>query len=73
MKNVFIKKYNLREFALEESRELQEVLTGTDVDNIDWNTDEVFSVDDMIEQMLQEIQTEHIDNNLLIKLFRELK
>ena len=73
LKNVFIKKYNLREFALEESRELQEVLTGTDVDNIDWNTDEVFSVDDMIEQMLQEIQTEHIDNNLLIKLFRELK
>lgn len=68
----FIDKYNLREFTMEESADLQSALSDTEM-NINWDQTELASVDEMVEQMLSEINTDHIDNNKLIEIYKELK
>lgn len=69
IKATFIEKYDLREFTIEESSEIQEALseTETDVDEKELGT-----VDEMVVEMLDDIESEHIDNSLLQKIYQEL-
>jgi len=69
LKAAFIEKYDLREFTIEESSEIQEALseTETDVDESELGT-----VDEMVVEMLDDIESEHIDNSLLQKIYQEL-
>lgn len=72
-----IEKYNLREFSMEESYEIQQALTETSTEvsgsiNVE-NIDKLDSVDDLVVQMLNNINSEHIDNQLLIETYRAIK
>jgi len=70
----FLEDYKLREFALEESKELMDALTETQT-NIVGNDGQfrLDSVDDLVTQMLQGINTDQIDNNMLIDIYRDLR
>ena len=72
LKQSFTEKYKLREFNLEESPEIREALSGTGMD-IDWEENPLASVDELVEQMLKEIDSEHFNNQLLIELYKELQ
>jgi hypothetical protein len=71
LKQTYTKKFKLREFSLEESVEVGEAFSETEVD-LNGDGAKIASVDEMIMEMLSRIRTEHIDNGLLIKLYREL-
>jgi len=72
LRQSFIEKYNLREFSMEESKEISAVLTGTQT-NIDANDIKLDSVDDLVIQMLTDIDSDHIDNNILIEEYRRIR
>jgi len=69
LKKTFIEKYNLREFSIEESSEINEALseTETNVDDKDLGT-----VDEMVVEMLGDIESDHINNELLTKIYQNL-
>lgn len=68
----FITDFELREFTLEESMELREALAETE-SGIDWTTQQLAGVDELVAQMLYEIESDHIDNATLIKIYDGLK
>jgi DNA repair exonuclease SbcCD nuclease subunit len=73
LKHSFTEKYNLREFTLEESLELKTVLSETEA-TIDWEDgDKLASVDELVEQMLHEICTDHVKSDTLVKIYQGLK
>ena len=72
LRQSFADKYRLREFTLEESSEIRSALCETEME-IDWEDDKLAGVDDLVEQMLREIASDHIDNQKLIDIYRELK
>lgn len=72
LRKSFTKKYKLRELVLEESPTIHGALSETEI-NIDWDNEELQGVNDLVMLMLKEINNEHIDNNLLIKLYQDLK
>lgn len=71
LKHSFTETYKLREFVLEESMELREALSDTET-KIDWDTTKLASVDELVEQMLNDISSDHIENDLLVKIYRRL-
>lgn len=72
LKQKFTEDYQLREFVLEESDELRHALSETE-SNIITDVDDIVSVDELVIQMLQEIESEHLDNNRLIEIYKKLK
>jgi DNA repair exonuclease SbcCD nuclease subunit len=68
----FIEKFNLREFTMDESREITAALTDTQT-SVDLENIKLDSVDDLVIQMLTDIDSEHIDNNLLIEQYQRIK
>ena len=64
-----IKKYNLRNFTLEESLELTETLSDTETDI---EIDELMSIDELIPQMLDRIESDKINNKKLIRIYNNL-
>lgn len=68
----FIDTYKLREFNMEESREIADALTNTHTD-VDLEDIKLDSVDDLVLQMLKDIDSEHIDNNLLIEQYQRIR
>lgn len=71
IKSLFVEKYDLREFAIEESRELANILSDTDVDLID-ATNPLKTVDELILEMLDTIDSPQIENDLLVRIYRTL-
>lgn len=72
LKQKFQEDYNLREFVMEESPELVELLTGTKT-NVDASDLGIASVDDLVVQMLHDIESERIDNTMLVDIYKGLK
>ncbi len=72
LKQSFAEKYSLREFTMEESHEIKAAISDTDID-IDWEDNKLAGVDELVEQMLREINSEHIDNQKLIDVYNELQ
>lgn len=72
VKQSYLDAYSLREFVLEESRAISDALTNTDteLENMDLNVD---SVDDLVIKMLSDIKSDHIENNMLIEIYSQLK
>ena len=66
----FIEDLGLREFGMEESSELTTSITDTEtvteIDGLD-------TIDEMVITMLGSIETDHIDNELLVKIYRDLR
>ena len=67
----FMEKYNLREFTLEESREITSALSDTET-NIDMENMKLKGVDELVVEMLSDIDTEHFDNKLLSEIYQGL-
>lgn len=66
----FIEKYQLREFTIEDSSEISNLISHTETEIYD---NELTNVFDMMIQLLNNIDSEHIDNNLLIEIYKSLK
>jgi len=72
IKKTMIENNNLREFTIEESCEIDEALSETETD-VDVDLDgELGTVDEMVVQMLGDIDNEHIDNEMLSNIYRNL-
>lgn len=74
LRQKMITDHNLREFSMDESREKDEVLSDTETE-IDVDTEdstEIGTIDEMVIQMLSEISSELIDNQLLIEQYKRL-
>lgn len=67
----FTEDYSLREFVMEESMHLKEALTETKSE-VDWEEHKLSSVDDLVVQMLRDIESEHINNQKLVEIYRDL-
>lgn len=66
IKQAFVSKYNLREFTLEESKDISNALKfGDDVEDT-----ELMSVDELIMEMLNSIEAPQIDKGLLIQIYQ---
>lgn len=73
VKQTYITEYNLRELRLEESDELNDVLTNTEVDDIvGVSGQKIGTIDESIVGMLDKIDTDKIDAKMLIKIYRDL-
>lgn len=72
LKQSFTEKHKLREFTLEESPEIRAALSDTKAP-IDWEENKLASIDELVEQMLREISSEHINNETLVGLYKDLK
>ncbi|MGZ8924653.1 MAG: metallophosphoesterase [Nitrososphaeraceae archaeon] len=70
LRHTFLDQYKLREFSFEESIEIRNAIIENDeIIQIDSNID---NVDDLVVAMLQNIETTHIDNELLISIYQKL-
>ncbi len=72
LKQKFKEEYNLREFVLEESPDIKVALSETETE-IDWNNMELQGVDDLVLLMLEGIESDHIENSLLIQQYQEIE
>lgn len=75
IKQKYVDDFKLREFQMEESTELQTALTSTEVDDLEELLEGDFSgatIDELVVQMLGSINSDKIDNNLLIEQYRRL-
>lgn len=77
LRNLFQEKYDLREFSMEESRELSAAVTGGDT-VISWDEEtQLKSVDELVVDMLGEltgevVDKELIDKDLLVEIYQGL-
>lgn len=69
VKQHYLKKFHLREITLDESAAMKEALTETELEQ---ELDAVMTVDEMIVTMLENIKTEHIDNSMLLNIYKDL-
>jgi DNA repair exonuclease SbcCD nuclease subunit len=73
VRKTFIDQYKLREMTLEESPDIQQVITETDTTGVLAAADKLSSIDDLVHLMLKEITSDHIDPSKLIDIYRNLK
>jgi len=71
LRQKYTEDYLLREFTLEESMDIKEVLSQTNVD-VDWDDEKLAGVDELVQEMLKGIDSEHISNNTLIDIYSKL-
>jgi len=67
LRKVLIEKNSLRGLVLEETAEIDEALSETDVDVSDLKT-----IDESVLEMLEQIETEHIENDILTEEYKKL-
>lgn len=74
LRKQFTDDYKLREFTMEESGELDAVLSDTHTDvEVEINDDgTITSLDDLVMQMLSDIKSDTIDNAILIEQYKRL-
>ena len=72
LRTVFMERHNLREFTLEESREIKTAMTDTETD-VDWETTKLKGVNELVVEMLGDIETDHIKSELLIEIYQGLR
>jgi len=71
LRQTFLEKLHLREFTMEESKDVAAALSGT-VTDVDDSYD-LANINDLMVQMLGDIDTDHIDNQLLIHIYKNIK
>lgn len=73
LRSLFIDTFNLREFAMEESREISAALTENNT-AVEWDEDtKLKGVNELVVEMLNGIDSEHFQKQVLIDLYRDLK
>lgn len=73
LRELFKTKYELREFTLEEMSDLKEVLADTETEEIDWENVDLADPDDLVIKMLEDIESDEIDNDKMIAIYATLK
>lgn len=74
LKKKLTEKYQLREFVLEEAQVLEQALTDTEVKSVDLSKyDKLSTVDELVRQMLNDIESDKINNQILIEIYSNLK
>lgn len=68
----FMDDFNLRAFSLEETAEIREALAETEVDD-DIVEIKTTNTNEMVCEMLDGIETKHIDSDLLIAIYQDLQ
>lgn len=68
----YVDDYKLREFNLEESKDINAALSDTQT-SIDIGNTKLDSVNDLVIQMLNDINSEHIDNHMLIEQYQRIR
>ncbi len=68
----FTEKHKLREFVMEDSVEIQQVITDTDTTAV-IAENELSSIDELVHLMLKEVESDHIDSSKLIEIYTGLK
>ena len=72
IKKTYIENNDLREFTITESEEIDEALTETETE-VEVDLDgELGTVDEMVVEMLGDIDSDHIDNEMLIDIYVNL-
>lgn len=71
LRTAFMERYKLREFTLEESREIKSALSDTET-NVDWDNTKLKGVNELVVEMLQNIETDHIKSELLVEIYHGL-
>jgi len=71
LRTAFMERYKLREFTLEESREIKSALSDTET-NVDWDNTKLKGVNELVVEMLQNIETDHINSELLVEIYHGL-
>ena len=72
LRQKFVADHSLRELVLEESVEIRSALEETESD-IDWGDTKLQGIDELVLHMLHEIGTTHIDNDLLVDIYNNIK
>jgi DNA repair exonuclease SbcCD nuclease subunit len=72
LRQTVMDKSHLREFTMEESAHITEALVNTQT-TANYEDIKLASVDDLVIQMLSDINTDHIDNQLLVQIYQEIK
>ena len=72
LREKFIEEYDIREFVMEESLDIKSALSETETD-IDWESEKLLNVNDLVLKMLTDIESPHIQNDLLIDIYKGLK
>lgn len=67
----FLDDHQLREFVTEESIQIKQALTETQV-KVKWDEKQIVTVDELVIEMLSDIDSDHIDNNELIAIYTSL-
>jgi len=73
LRKTFMEKNKLREFVLEESQEISEAISDTVVTLSEADYDKLSTVDELVQKMLKDIETEHLNNQTLIEMYANLK
>jgi DNA repair exonuclease SbcCD nuclease subunit len=72
LKQTLTTQYQLRECSMDESSEVSEAITDTEASDIDTSDTSLRTIDELVLQMLNDIDTDHIDNELLIAQYLRL-
>jgi len=64
--------FSPREFILEESIELTDIVTDTSVKDKKWAGDEMATLDEMVVEMFAEVDSEHISSDILVDIYQGL-
>lgn len=72
LQKTFTNQYSLRDFVMEESLELANVLSDT-ISDIQSDEHALLNVGDLIVHMIKNINTEHINNDVLLDIYRNLR
>jgi len=70
LKQTFVDSYKLLEFSMEESQQIDDAITGTETLIEDTK---LLSVNELVVQMLQDINTEHVNSDMLIQIYRDIR
>jgi DNA repair exonuclease SbcCD nuclease subunit len=71
IRQVYTERYKLRELVIEDSEEIDNVISSTAVDMED--STELMSISDLMVQLLNSIETDHIDTSMLVEIYKTLK
>lgn len=71
LRQKFVDDFGLREFVMEDAIDIIEALKGTEVE-LDGDI-KLDSVDDLVIQMINSINSEHIDNDMLTQIYQQLR
>ena len=74
LRTKYTEDFNLREMTLEESSDLKEALSDTEIDDTYWDdTDNINSTDELVQKLLSGIESDKISTDMLVSIYSSLQ